>query len=96
MDYEVATTEEFDDWLDAQESDVREAIATRILRAQSGLFGDVERVGDKVTEMRLHMGPGYRVYFTIQGRVLIILLCGGEKKSQKKDIKKAKGMVADL
>jgi putative addiction module killer protein len=96
MAYDVATTDEFDDWLDAQEAEIREAVATRIVRAQSGLFGDVERVGDKVTEMRLHMGPGYRVYFTIEGRVLIILLCGGEKRTQKRDIKKAKALAAKL
>lgn len=96
MQYEVASTEEFDEWLDSQEESVRELIATRITRAQSGLLGDHASVGGKVSELRLHSGPGYRVYYTIQGRVLIILLCGGEKGSQKRDIKKAKGMVADL
>lgn len=96
MQYEVATTEDFDQWLDSQDAAVRELIATRITRAQSGLLGDHASVGDKVSELRLHNGPGYRVYYTIQGRVLIILLCGGEKGSQKRDIRKAKGMVADL
>jgi putative addiction module killer protein len=96
MDYEVATTEEFDSWLDKQGAAVREMIATRLVRMESGLFGDFDSVGGKVSELRFHVGPGYRVYFTIQGRVLVILLCGGTKRSQKKDIKKAKELAADL
>lgn len=96
MQYEVATTEEFDSWLDSQDDDIREIIATRIVRLQSGLLGDHASVGKKVSELRIHVGPGYRVYYTIQGRVLVILLCGGTKKSQAKDIKSAQGMAADL
>jgi len=96
MEYEVATTDEFDSWLDQQDAAVREMIATRIVRISSGLMGDAHSVGDKVSELRFHVGPGYRVYFTIQGRVLVILLCGGTKKGQRKDIKKAKELAADL
>jgi putative addiction module killer protein len=96
MDYEVATTDEFDSWLDAQADDVREMIATRLIRAQSGNLGDHASIGGKVRELRFHAGAGYRVYYTVQGRVLIVLLCGGTKKSQKKDIKKAKDLAAEL
>lgn len=96
MQYEVATTEDFDNWLDAQDADVREMIATRIVRVQSGLLGDTASVGKKVSELRFHTGPGYRVYYTIQGRVLVILLCGGTKKGQAKDIKTAQGLAAGL
>ncbi len=96
MHYEVATTEEFDSWLDEQTSEVREMIATRVVRVGSGLLGDSAPVGDKVSELRFHAGPGYRVYYTIQGRVLVILLCGGTKGTQRKDVKKAKELAADL
>lgn len=96
MEYKVATTEEFDNWLDAQSDDVREMIATRLVRAQSGNLGDHASIGGKVSELRFHAAAGYRVYYTVQGRVLIVLLCGGTKKSQKKDMKKAKDLAADL
>lgn len=61
----------------------------------SGL-SDSEPVGEGVSEMRIHYGPGYRVYFKRTGKVLIILLCGGDKSSQKRDIKKAKTLAAEL
>lgn len=96
MQYEVVSTDEFDIWMAGQTADAREIVATRIVRFQSGLFGDVAPVGDKVSEMRIHVGPGYRVYYTIQGRVLVILLCGGTKRTQKKDIAKARKLAADL
>jgi putative addiction module killer protein len=86
----------FDEWLDGQTAKVREIVATRIVRFQSGLFGDVKALGEKVSEMRIAYGPGYRVYYTIRDRVLIVLLCGGEKKTQKKDIKAARELAAEI
>jgi putative addiction module killer protein len=97
MAHEVETTEEFDSWLDGlADSKAQEAIATRIVRVQSGLFGDHASVGDKVSELRIHYGPGYRVYYTLRGRVLVILLVGGSKRTQQKDIRRAKELAAGL
>lgn len=97
MSYVVETTDTFDAWLDAL-SDARavEAIATRIVRVQSGLFGDHESVGDGVSELRIHYGPGYRLYYTLRERVIVILLVGGTKRTQKRDIRKAKELAAGL
>lgn len=94
---EVQTTETFSDWLESLRDRTAVAIiAARILRVQKGLLGDVESVGDGVSELRINAGPGYRVYFTKRGKQLIILLCGGDKSSQKTDIKTAKAMAAQL
>jgi putative addiction module killer protein len=74
----------------------RIAIGRRIERASMGNFGDVEPVGDGVSEMKIDVGAGYRVYFVKHSSVVIILLCGGNRKSQKADIKKAKAMAKDF
>lgn len=68
-------------------------IATRIDRAAFGNFGDVKPVGEGVSEMRIDYGPGYRVYFVRRDKEIVILLCGGSKKTQAKDIKTAKEMA---
>ncbi len=66
------------------------------MRLQSGLVGDVRPVGQGISELRVDHGPGYRVYFVQRGRVLVILLCGGDKRTQAQDISKAKALAADL
>jgi len=71
-------------------------IAARIARMQLGLMGDVKSVGDGVSEARIAFGPGYRLYYTLRGEELIILLIGGDKGSQDRDIEKAKEMVKEL
>jgi putative addiction module killer protein len=71
-------------------------IAQRIVRLQAGLLGDAKSVGGGVLEMRVDTGPGYRVYFVMRGKVLVILLCGGEKKSQRRDIERAKALSEEL
>ena len=71
-------------------------IAQRLVRLQSGLFGDVKPVGGGVSELRVDYGPGYRVYFVQRGRTVIILLCGGDKRTQSADIKKAKALAEEL
>jgi putative addiction module killer protein len=83
-------SEEFDVWLLGLKDHVGKAqIALRLDRAAQGNFGDCEPVGNGVSEMRIHFGPGYRVYFTRRGAVLYLLLMGGDKASQKRDIKRA-------
>jgi len=97
MEYDVETTEAFDAWLDSLTDDkAAAAIAMRIVRLGAGLLGDVRSLGDGVSEMKVNVGQGYRTYFTIRGRKLVILLMGGTKQTQKRDIKAAKAMVADL
>ncbi|MCJ8158359.1 type II toxin-antitoxin system RelE/ParE family toxin [Sphingomonas sp. LaA6.9] len=97
MTYTVATTDEFDDWLgELADEKAKGAITDRIVRVQSGLFGDSKSLGDKVSELRIHVGPGYRVYYTIQARVVVILLCGGDKSDQKQNMKLAKKLAAEL
>jgi putative addiction module killer protein len=94
---EVRQTPIFRDWLDGL-ADQRAAtrIAQRIVRLQSGLLGDVKPVGDGVSELRIDYGPGYRAYFLQRGRILIILLCGGDKRTQRRDIARAKILAAEL
>jgi putative addiction module killer protein len=73
-----------------------ERIAQRIVRLQSGLIGDAKPVGGGVSELRVDYGPGYRVYFVQRGAVLIILLCGGNKRSQSRDIVGARAVADEL
>lgn len=83
----IHTTETFDDWfgnLKDRRASVR--IQVRIDRAEDGNFGDCVSVGEGVSEMRIHYGPGYRVYFKQVGQKIVILLAGGDKSTQKHDI----------
>ena len=83
-------SEEFDAWLAGLKDKVgRARIAHRIRSAEHGNFGDCEPVGEGVSEMRIHVGPGYRAYFTRRAEVVYLLLLGGDKSSQKRDIKRA-------
>lgn len=94
---EVRQTEEFEAWHQGLKDLVaRKRIGQRIARLQIGLFGDVKSVGGKVSELRIDHGPGYRVYFAREGKTIVILLCGGDKGSQSRDIEKAREMAAQL
>jgi putative addiction module killer protein len=70
-------------------------IAARLLRLANGIAGDVAPVGEGVSELRVHYGPGYRIYFKQSGTEIIVLLCGGDKQSQQRDSKAAKALAAD-
>lgn len=95
--FEVRQTEEFEAWLDGLRDQIaRKQIAKRIVRIQSGLLGDTKPVGEGVSELRVHHGPGYRLYYVQRERVMIILLCGGDKGSQARDIARAKEMAKEV
>ena len=72
-----------------------QVIAGRIARAQRGSLGDVQAVGEGVSEMRIHYGPGYRLYFVRKGEALVILVCGGDKSTQARDIARAKTLAKE-
>ena len=87
-------TASFDAWLSALADNKGKArILARLTAAEMGNFGDCESVGEGVSEMRIHFGPGYRVYFTRRGKVVYLLLLGGDKSSQARDIKRAKELA---
>ncbi|KPF80154.1 addiction module antitoxin RelB [alpha proteobacterium AAP81b] len=97
MQYEIETTEDFDDWLDGlRDRKAIQIIRKRIVRVSGGLFGNVEPVGEGVSEIKIDFGPGYRVYFKIAGKTLLVLLVGGDKSTQDRDIERAKAIAADL
>jgi putative addiction module killer protein len=90
-------SDEFNSWLTNLKDLVAKAkIALRIDRAAKGNFGDCEPVGEGVYEMRIHYGPGYRLYFTRRDSVVYLLLSGGDKSTQKRDIKRAIAMALTL
>jgi putative addiction module killer protein len=94
---EVRQTVIFQEWLDGlADKQAATRIAQRIVRLQAGLLGDVKAVGGGVMELRVDTGPGYRVYFVVKGKTLIILLCGGDKKSQRRDIRRAQELADEL
>jgi putative addiction module killer protein len=94
---EVRRTAIFATWLaKLRDHTAKGRIASRISRLEHGNPGDVKPVGGGVSEMRIDHGPGYRVYFTWRSSVLVVLLCGGDKRTQDADIKKAKALVKEL
>lgn len=95
--FSIKSLPEFTAWLDGlSDNAVRGVVAARIKRLERGLMGDVEPVGEGVSELRIHLGTGWRVYFTQRGPVVIVLLVGGSKRTQKADIKRAKVLAALL
>lgn len=88
---------EFTAWLDGLKDEMlRGVIVARVKRLERGLMGDVQPVGEGVSELRIHLGAGWRLYFTQRGTQLIVLLVGGSKRTQKKDIKRARSLAALL
>lgn len=93
----ILTAEAFDDWFAGlRDKQAEKRIQARIRRAELGNLGDCEPVGEGVSEMRIHYGPGYRVYFVQRGMEIVILLAGGDKSTQSKDIKTALEIARQL
>jgi putative addiction module killer protein len=93
----IRQTEAFSEWLrNLSNVRARARIGARIDRLALGNPGDVAPVGDGVSEMRIHYGPGYRVYFVQRGAALVVLLCGGDKSAQAVDIRTAKQLASEL
>lgn len=87
----------FTAWLDRlTDPKIRGTVIARIKRLEMGLMGDVSSVGDGIHELRIHLGAGWRVYFTRRAGQVIVLLAGGPKRTQKADIRRAKDLVARL
>ncbi|MPV85803.1 type II toxin-antitoxin system RelE/ParE family toxin [Ostreibacterium oceani] len=94
MRYTIKTTERFDQWVrKIKDVQALSAIASRLIRFENGQFGDVKSVGGQVSEARIFVGKGYRLYFTVQDCTVIVMLCGGHKDTQAKDIKTAKQII---
>ncbi len=93
---EILKSATFDRWLrKLRDPNARARIQTRIRRLSLGNSGDAQPIGEGLSEMRIDYGPGYRVYYMQRGNVLIVLLCGGDKRTQTKDIARAKKIAAD-
>lgn len=98
MAYTIRQTAEFADWAESiRDREARARVAARIKRAAGGNLGDVKPTSETgISEMRIDCGPGYRLYFTRRGRTVIFLLCGGTKKGQNEDIRRASRMAKEL
>lgn len=97
MNWEVRQTPVFEAWLNGlKDAASRAIIVRRIERVAAGNFGDVRPVGDGVNELRIDHGPGFRVYFVRRGEMLIVLLCGGDKSSQTRDIVRARALAQEV
>ena len=97
MEYEIVNTEVFDKWAASlRDRRAAGAIAKRLTRVVAGSFGDAASVGHGVSELKINIGQGYRVYYTIRRQTVVILLCGGDKSAQDKDIKRAKKLAKEV
>lgn len=95
--FEIRQTDVFRAWMRGlRDERGRAVIGRRIERMAVGNFGDHKAVGGGVSELRVPFGPGYRVYYTLRGRELVVLLCGGDKGSQRRDIARAGQLVEQL
>ncbi|MDR2716738.1 MAG: type II toxin-antitoxin system RelE/ParE family toxin [Treponema sp.] len=95
--YEVETTEEFDAWLhNLRDISIRGFIVKRITIMSSGSLGKTRSLGGGLFEVKIRRGPGYRLYFVNKGNRIIVLLCGGDKSTQSRDIKQARKLAKEI
>ena len=95
--FTVLQTEEFVAWLDdLKDKRAQVRIAARLRQAESGNLGDWQPVEGEVSELRVHYGPGYRLYFARRGRIIVVILNAGDKSTQKRDIRRALKLAAEL
>ncbi len=93
---EIRQTPMFKEWMnELRDRNAAKIIAKRLVRVQSGLFGDV-KFFDGIGELKIDYGPGYRIYFVQQGKTLVVLLCGGDKGSQSRDIATAIALAKEV
>ncbi|WP_174803215.1 type II toxin-antitoxin system RelE/ParE family toxin [Martelella limonii] len=93
----VLQTETFSEWLSQlRDRPARARIIARIRRIEQDNLGDVKHLGQGLSEIRIHHGPGYRIYFSRDGETIVILLCGGDKSTQQRDIGKARALMKGL
>lgn len=97
MKYEIETTLEFDKWLKKiRDKTILHRFDIRFNRLAKGNFGDVKQIAANLFELRFFFGSGYRIYYTIRNNKIVLLLCGGDKSTQSKDIAKAKRLLSQL
>lgn len=97
MNYQIRTTKQFDKWLRSIKNlQTRDRLVQRIANMRLGYFGDHKTIANNLYELRFFFGAGYRVYYTIRENQLILLLCGGDKDTQTKDISLAKRLLNEL
>jgi putative addiction module killer protein len=94
--FQIQQTEVFADWLEClKDAKAKARILARLESVTHGNLGDTKSLGGGVRELRIHIGPGYRVYFARVGQIVLLLLCGGDKSTQKRDIERAKRLLRD-
>ncbi len=96
MTYTIQTTERYNNWLDSLDAGTIVRVHARLDRVKQGNFGDFKNLGESLYELRFFFGAGYRIYYTFQGDKLILLLSGGDKSTQKRDIKQARQLLDEL
>ncbi len=96
MTYTIQTTEQYNDWLDSLDAGTVVRVHARLDRIKLGNFGDFKNLGESLYELRFFFGAGYRIYYTFRGDELILLLVGGDKSTQKRDIKLARQLLDEL
>ncbi|WP_433910369.1 type II toxin-antitoxin system RelE/ParE family toxin [Sphingomonas yabuuchiae] len=97
MTYDVELTSTFKAWLDGlTDQRGQRAIAIRLFRAEQGLLGVNRSLGNGISEMKIDVGPGYRLYYTIRGQTVLFMLHGGDKSTQKRDVKTARKLAEGI
>lgn len=95
MEYEIIKSNIFDKWLNSLDAKNNARVLTRLDRIILGNFGDHKQLNNDIFELRLFFGSGYRIYYTIKNNQIVLLLCGGDKKTQSKNIKKAMELLKE-